>query len=179
MHISFKNVRQLSAEQISTRVLYVLLAVIVLLFGAFFLVGYDTPFEDDPTFNAPLFTDAVLVFIYILTAATVALTACAVYRSIRGRDKTADTINNIPAAKIVWLTTGLTAASLVLTFLFGSSEPVDINGVKYSDVFWLKATDMFINTALILLFIAVCGVVFGLSGYNRKIYLKNEIHHKQ
>lgn len=171
MRSSLKSIRQLSAEQISTRVLYVLLAVIVLLFGAFFLIGYDIPYDEDPTFNAPMFTDAVLVFIYMLVLATVGITAYAVYRSIKGRDKTSDTINNIPAAKIVWLTTGLTAASMLLTFLLGSSEPVMVNGVKYADVFWLKATDMFINTALILLFVAVCGVVFGLSGYNRKVNL--------
>lgn len=172
MRISLKNMGQLSAEQISTRVLYVLLAIIVLLFGAFFLVGYDIPFEEDPTFNAPMFTDAVLVFIYILVLATVVITAYAVFRSIKKRDKTTDTVNNIPAAKIVWLTTVLTAASMLLTFLLGSSEPVMINGVEYSNVFWLKATDMFINTAIILLFFAVCGVGFGLSGYNRKIHLK-------
>lgn len=172
MRISLKNMRQLSAEQISTRVLYVLLAIIVLLFGAFFLVGYDIPFEEDPTFNAPMFTDAVLVFIYILVLATVGITAFAVFRSIKKRDKTTDTVNNIPAAKIVWLTTVLTAVSMLITFLLGSSEPVMINGVEYSNVFWLKATDMFINTAIILLFFAVCGVGFGLSGYNRKIHLK-------
>ena len=97
MRISLKSIRQLSAEQISTRVLYVLLAVIVLLFGAFFLIGYDIPYDEDPTFNAPMFTDAVLVFIYMLVLATVGITAYAVYRSIKGRDKTSDTINNIPA----------------------------------------------------------------------------------
>lgn len=172
MRISINSMRQLSAEQISTRVLYVLLAVIVLLFGAFFLIGYDIPYDENPTFNAPVFTDAVLVFIYMLVLATVAITSLAVYRSVKGRDKTSDTVNNIPAAKIVWLTTGLTAASMLLTFLLGSSESVMVNGVEYSDVFWLKATDMFINTASILLFVAVCGVVFGLSGYNRKVNLK-------
>lgn len=50
MRISLKSIRQLSAEQMSTRVLYVLLAVIVLLFGAFFLIGYDIPYDEDPTF---------------------------------------------------------------------------------------------------------------------------------
>lgn len=172
MHFSLKNMRQLSAEQISTRVLYVLIAVIVLLFGAFFLIGFDIHYDEDPTFNAPLFTDAVLIFIYILVLATVGMTAYAVYRSIRGRDKTSDTINNIPAAKIAGFTAGLTVVCLLLTFLLGSSEPVMVNGVKYSDAFWLKATDMFINTASVLLLVAVCGVVFGLSGYSRKISLK-------
>lgn len=174
MHFSLKDMKRLSSEQISTRVLYVMLAVIVLLFGAFFMIGYDVPFEDDPVFNAPIFTDTVLVFIYILVLVTVIITAFSVFQSIRKRDKASDVINNIPAARIVWLTTGLTAACLLLTFLFGASEPVSVNGVQYSDMFWLKATDMFINTASILLFVAVCGVAYGLSGYNRKINLKNK-----
>ena len=56
----------------------VVLAVVV--FGAFFLIGYDVPFEDNPEFNAPRLTDLVLVFIYVLVllAAILAVTAIAI-----------------------------------------------------------------------------------------------------
>ena len=53
---------KLDAEQLSTRVLYVLVALVVIVFGAFFLIGYDVPYEDHPSFNASLLTEAVLVF---------------------------------------------------------------------------------------------------------------------
>ena len=58
---------------------------------------------------------------------------------------------------------------MLITFLLGSAEPVMVNGVEFADTFWLKATDMFINTSTVLLLVAVCGVAYGLSGYNRKL----------
>lgn len=162
----------LTAEQVSTRVLVALVVLAVVVFGAFFLIGYDVPFEDNPEFNAPRLTDLVLVFIYVLVllAAILAVTAIAI--SLKARDKAQGKANNIPAAKIAWGTAGLLVASLLATFLLGSAEPVQVNSVAYTDVFWLKATDMFINTSLVLLLVAVCGVAFGLSGYCRKMGIR-------
>ena len=147
----------LTAEQVSTRVLVALVVLAVVVFGAFFLIGYDVPFEDNPEFNAPRLTDLVLVFIYVLVllAAILAVTAIAI--SLKARDKAQGKANNIPAAKIAWGTAGLLVASLL---------------AAYTDVFWLKATDMFINTSLVLLIVAVLGVAFGLSGYCRKMGIR-------
>lgn len=159
----------MTAEQVSTRVLYVLVALAVIVFGAFFMIGYDVPYEDNPEFNAPRLTDLVLVFIYVLVLLAALLAVVAVAISFKARDKSQGKVNNIPAAKIAWGTAGLLVASLLVTFLLGSAEPMTVNGVPYADVFWLKATDMFINTSLVLLAVAVCGVAFGLSGVGRKI----------
>lgn len=170
--MNFKHTRRLTPEQVSTRALYVMVGLAVAVFGAFFLIGYDTPYDEDPTFNAPLLTDAVLVFMYLLTAAAAVLAAYAAVMGIRQRDKSSAVVNNIPAALISRATAALLAASLAVTFLLGSSQPVPVNGVEYTDTFWLKATDMFINTSFVLLAVAVAGVAFGLSGYNRKIKLR-------
>lgn len=170
--IGNKGNGKLTAEQISTRVLYALVALTVVVFGAFFLIGYDEPYAEDPSFNAPLLTDAVLVFIYLLTFIASALAVGAVVVAFRQRDKSSAVINNVPAARISRAVVGLLCLSLLGTFLLGSSEPVLANGVEYTDRFWLKATDMFINTSFILLIVAVGGVIFGLSGYNRKVKLK-------
>lgn len=164
-----KTRKKLSAEQISTRVLYAAVTLTVAVFGAFFFIGYDIPYEENPEFNAPMLTDAVLVFIYILVFAAVALAAVAVFLSVRMRDKSQDEANNIPAAKIAWGTAALLAVTLVMTFISGSSEPVPVNGTPYTNTLWLKATDMFINTSIVLLAVALGGVAFGLSGYNRKL----------
>ena len=160
---------RLDAEQRSTRVLYVLVALVVVVFGAFFLVGYDRPYDENPQFNAPVLTDAVLVFIYVLVVAAVALAVASAVFSFRKRDRAGAVVNNVPAAKITWGTAGLLVACLLVTFVTGSAEPVLVNGVEYTDTFWLKATDMFINTSIVLLVVAVCGVAFGVSGYNRKL----------
>ena len=43
-----------------------------------------------------------------------------------------------------------------------------INGQKYADTLWLKAADMFIYTALLLLIAAIGAVVYGATRYYRK-----------
>ena len=53
-------------SRLSRIVLIVLVTVTVIVFSAFWLVGFDTPFFDDPKFNAPLFPDVVILFIYIM-----------------------------------------------------------------------------------------------------------------
>ena len=51
-----QGMRQYSTEKLSHRVLYVLTAVIAVVFCLFYFVGYDQPFEDNPEYNAPQFT---------------------------------------------------------------------------------------------------------------------------
>lgn len=170
--LSLHGTTRLKAEKTSASVLYALVALTVLVFGAFFFIGYDTPFEENPEHNAPLLTDLVLVFIYAMVIATIILTAAAVAISMKTGGKSQKVTNNIPTAKIAWGTALLLVVSMAATFATGSSEPVTVNGMEFDDTFWLKATDMFINTSLILLAVAVCGVAFGVSGYNRKISIK-------
>ena len=51
--------RNKSAERISQQVFYIMIALAVIVFGLFFLVGYDMPFEENPDFNAHLLDVAV------------------------------------------------------------------------------------------------------------------------
>lgn len=157
-----------SADAISKRVLVALIALSALVFGAFYLIGYDMPFDGDANFIAPIFTDALLCFIYALLAAAIVVCGCAVVRGVRRLDDSEKVSNGVPAARIVRITIFLLVATLVLTFVFGSSEPMKINGEPFTSAFWLKATDMFINTSLVLMGVAVAAVCYGMSGINRK-----------
>ena len=58
---------------------------------------------------------------------------------------------------------------LVLTFVLGSTQPLTINGVAFTDAFWLRTSDMLINTSLVLILIAIAAAGFGLSGWARKL----------
>lgn len=165
---------RLSSAKVSGRVLAVLVTVSVLLFGAFYLVGFDFPYDEDPRFTAPLLTDAVMWFSYVLLFVAIAVTAVSVVRGIRvhaGDDRLS---NGIPATRIAWSVAGLLVVSLLLTFALGSSDPVMINGRRFTSVFWLKLTDMFINTALLLGIIAVAAVGYGMSGLNRRLHGNNK-----
>ena len=52
--------------RLSHAVLVVLVVITVIVFAAFWLVGFNMPFMDDPRFNAPLLTDVVISFVYLM-----------------------------------------------------------------------------------------------------------------
>lgn len=63
-------------SRLSHTVLIVLVALSVVVFVAFWLVGFDMPFFENPRFNAPLLTDLLIGFVYfmlLLAIATVAI----------------------------------------------------------------------------------------------------------
>ncbi len=114
-------------------------------------------------YESPLYVDIVLYTIYALLATTVLLTAWSAVRARGLHRGDGGTENGIPAARIVWLTGGVLVLTLALTWLTASTQPLNINGKTYSDAFWLRVSDMLINTALVLiivvtLLVAVTGI---------------------
>lgn len=112
--------------------------------------------------------DALLILIALLLAAALAATAWSIVNSLLRRRAETAVVNGVPARRIAVCTAALLVVSLVLTFLLGSSQPLSINGSSFASPFWLKLTDMFIFTALILILVAVAGVAYGASGLNRR-----------
>ena len=60
-----------------------LVAVTALVFTAFWLVGYDMPYEEDADFNAPLLTDMLMGYIYLLLAVCIGVTVYSVIHGIK------------------------------------------------------------------------------------------------
>lgn len=145
---------------ISSRVLMVLVGIIAVAFGAFYLIGYDNPYEENPSFNAPKLTNVILIISYLLIIGTILLTVFSLVMAFRNRNKCAAVVNNVPAARIAYIVSGSVVLLLVLTFLFGSSAPMTINGKQYAQTLWLKTADMFIFTALAMLVAAVAAVAY-------------------
>jgi hypothetical protein len=75
----------------------------------------------------------------------------------------------VPARTIAYGVAGVLLLIMVLTFLVVSSNPMLINGEWFKDTFWLKLTDMFIFTTIILLVLAAIGVLLGSLGVGRKL----------
>ena len=100
---------------------------------------------------SPFFADVMLGLMYLMLVAALGVTAYSVWHGMRNRRKGDDIINGVPAGRIGWCVILLLIACLVVTFLLGSSSPVITNGEKFSDVFWLKVTDMFIYTSILLI----------------------------
>lgn len=162
------KVKNWSTEKISQCVFYVLLALSSLVFVLFFLVGYDMPFEENPDFNAPLFTN---VLIFLMWGLLIGCFLLAIYSFVRSYRKAAAqdaNIHGVPARKISRVTWLGTLGLLVLTFLVGSTTPIWVNGNTYGDWFWLKISDMLVYTSIILLLGAIFAVIFGATRYIRK-----------
>lgn len=155
-------------KKLPSRVLYALSGVTVLVFALFWLVGFNRPFEDDGNFNAPLFTDVLLVLMLLLTAGAIGVAAWSVVRAGKVNRGAERVVNNIPVRKIGMAVGVGTAVMLLLTFLLASSAPMRINGLDYTDTFWLRASGMFVSTSLLMIVVAIASVVYGATKYIRK-----------
>lgn len=152
----------LDTKRISGWVLMVLIGIIAVVFCTFFLIGYDNPHDENPAFNAPRLTGIVLVLAYVMTIGTFVTAVVSLAMAFRRRDKKDSVVNNIPATRIAYTVTGGVAAVLLLTFLLGSTTPMNINGTQYAQTLWLKTADMFIYTAAAMLTAAIAAVIISM-----------------
>ena len=170
--MKIKGLAKMDEERISQRVLYVIVALSAIVFLAFYLIGFDAPFAADSSFNAPLLTDVLLGFMWFLFAVTLIVSVVAVVRGVRRANQNEGVTNGIPARKITYITYGATALILLLTFVFGSTRAMMVNGQNFADTFWLRMSDMFVNSSLLLLVLAAGVVIFGATRYYRKEHRK-------
>ena len=111
------------------------------------------------SFVSPFLADIMLWLMYIAVAAAIAVTLTSVVKTLRMRTKDDEIINGVPQTRIAWTTAGCFLVCLVVTYLLGSSEPLMTNGMLFANRIWLKATDMFIYTSLILIIGCLAGVI--------------------
>ena len=102
------------------------------------------------SFVSPFFADVMLGLMYLMVAVALGVTVYSVWHGMRTRRKGDDIINGVPAGRIGWCVLIGLLICLVVTFLLGSSKPVMTNGQPFTSVFWLKVTDMFIYTSVLL-----------------------------
>ena len=100
---------------------------------------------------SPFFADVMLGLMYLMVAVALGVTAYSVRHTLRTRQQGDDIVNGVPAGRIGWCVAIALVVCLVITFLLGSSSPVITNGVRFTDTFWLKTTDMFIYTSILLI----------------------------
>lgn len=156
-------------ERISQRVLYILMGLVGFVFVLFFFVGFDRPYTENPDFNAPLFTDAVLllgVFFLLLVVVLVLTRGLLDVRRWHGEGDGYE--NNVPRRKITRGLLFLLLTVVVFSAFVASAEPLRINDMVFSDRLWLKVADMFIYTGLVLLVAAIAAVSYGATRYKRK-----------
>lgn len=159
--------KEWSAERLSHTALYALMGIIALMFALFYLVGYDHPYDENPDLNAPLLTGALVSFSLLFIVATAAVWLAALFVGLRKHSREDSMVNGIKASRLSWSVAATTAALLAITFALGSTSSLSINGATFDSAFWLRVADMFINTILAMLLLAVAAVIYGATRYLR------------
>ena len=158
-----------SEEKISSAVLIVLVTASIIMFGLFFGIDYDTPWEENTEFINPPFTDGLITFMFVIIGTACISVAASVTWFARCRGHILNVMGGIPAGKIAACVVTILAASLITTYITASDSTILINGRAYTESSWLYISDMLIRTSEILLVLAVIAVVYGMSGINRRI----------
>ena len=111
------------------------------------------------SFVSPFFADLMLWLMYFAVIAAIAVTIASVVKTLRMRTKDDEVVNGVPQARIAWTTAFCFVVCLAVTWLLGSSRPLLTNGQLFTSTFWLKTTDMFIYTSIILIIGCFAGVI--------------------
>ena len=114
---------------------------------------------DTNSIISPVVADIMLWLMYIAMAVAIGVTLLSVINRLRLRTKDDEIINGVPQKRVARTVAVAFVACMAITYLAGSTTPVTTNGQLFADTFWLKATDMFIYTTVILIVGCFAGVV--------------------
>lgn len=149
-------------------ILYALIGTAIGIYLGFLLFGYDTPYEADPNFNAPMLTDYFLGFVLMLIIGSIGVVVWSVVSTQKGQRKSVVTENSIRAARLVYGVAAFTAVVMLLTFAVGSSDTIIINGKPFADSMPLRLADMFVASAMVMIVVAFGAIGFGYMNRRRQ-----------
>ena len=147
--------------KVSYYVFYVCVALILVVLGMFYFVGYNNPVGE---YNEPHNTDALIYLMYAMFGVAVVITLLGALAQFAGALK-----DNPKSAIKSLLGFILLIVLLIVTYNVGSSETVLLgDGTEFSDVTMLKVSDMLIYSTYVLFGIAAIGTLLNLSGIFKK-----------
>ena len=148
--------------KVSYCVFYVCIALILVVLGMFFGVGYNE--TNAAGLVEPANTPALMYLMYGMFAVTVIATLIGAIAQFGGALK-----DNPKGAVKSLLGLILLVVLLIVTYNIGSSETVVLgDGSEYSDVTMLKVSDMLLYSTYVLFGIAAIGTLINLSGIFKK-----------
>ena len=143
--------------KVSYYIFYVLVALILVVLGMFFGVGYNNPMGE---YNAPEHTETLIFLMYGLFAICVLVTVLgSLALFVSGlKDDPKGAVKSILAVILF-------AAVLGGTYAIGSAEPITMgDGKVFEDASMLKITDMMIYSIYLLLTVAGVATLVNLTG---------------
>ena len=143
--------------KVSYYIFYVLIALILVVLGLFFMVGYNNPMGE---YNAPEHTETLMFLMYAMLAVCVLVTV------LGGLAQFATSLKDDPKGAVKSLVAlALFAAVLIGAYVMGSEEPLTMaDGSQFTDVTMLKLSDMMIYAIYLLLGVAGVATLVNLSG---------------
>ncbi|MBE6274844.1 MAG: hypothetical protein E7096_00605 [Bacteroides sp.] len=143
--------------KVSYYIFYVLIALILLVLGLFFGVGYENQVGD---YNAPEHTETLLFLMYAM------LGVCILVTIIGSLAQFATTLKDNPKGAMKTLVClALFAAVLAVAYTMGSDAPVVMgDGTEFTEAGWLKLTDMTLYAIYFLVAAASVATLVNLSG---------------
>ena len=115
--------------------------------------------------GSSFFIDLMLWTVYVLLVAAVATAVWSAVHGIRTHERSNDPMATRRTSMIGYTTAGLVAITMLLTYLLASTKPVVSNGKPFTDVLWLRLTDMFIFSSILL--ICVCSAIVVAAKFRR------------
>lgn len=155
-------------EKITKYTLWALMAGCVVVMVLFAAVGYDTPYEENPDFADPMFTDLLLGWTSFLVIAAIGVTVWGVFHGLltkgTGTQKETGLVAHTNA--LAW---GICAASVVLGIIVGminKGEVMLINGKDFNvggeDAGDIIATDLCIVSIAILVVVTLVATIWSM-----------------
>lgn len=157
--MKFPNFKDMPIEQLSGIVLKAIISVTAIVFLLFFLIGFDEIYEESPEYNEPAMTNMLIWYVLIVSLSAFVSIVVAVILQIKKQIRRDHADNRVPRQLVSLSITITTIIALTLMFVFGSSDPIIVNGEQFTNWIWLKATDMFIGVIALLLIVAFIAVI--------------------
>ena len=143
----------------SQRVLRIIVMLTVVVYLAFFLIGYNHPYAEDPDFIEPRLTSVLIFFALLVVVLAVAVTAWAMLSDFRKRASLAKADRRLPTSRLVAIIVALIIAMMLVSYWVGSTAAITVNGKDYADTTKLRLADMFVFTSLALMAIAAVSTI--------------------
>lgn len=154
----------MNTEKLTGWILKALMAVGIIGFILFFAVGFGTPYEENPKYNAPTLTDLVMILIIVyVVIAIVATIWSAVMAMLKGNDSTVKDTGIAGSTGLISVV--LFVASIVIGIIVGiinKGEHLLINGKDWNVPSEIILTDTCCVSIAILMIVTIVVLVAGM-----------------
>jgi len=141
--------------------MYICFALILLVLGMFYFVGYNNPMGE---YNAPEHTETLIYLMYAMLGVCIAVTLIGAIAQFGAALK-----DNPKAAIKSLIGLILFVAVLVVTYGMASDAALPLaDGTTYTDTQWLKISDMLIYSTYFLFGVATIATLINLTGVFKK-----------